>query len=56
VDIEVPDECFEQAERLVAEINVAMKAAKVSGEIVMPEGVTVKKKTMTLTLLGEPLS
>lgn len=44
VNIDIPDELFNQASRLVAELTVGMKEAKISGEIVLPEGIEVKKK------------
>ncbi len=43
VDLNLPDELFEQANRVIAELNVAMKDAKISSEIAVPEGITVKK-------------
>ncbi|MDO9413819.1 MAG: hypothetical protein Q7T81_14725 [Pseudolabrys sp.] len=44
VEINIPDELFEQASRVVAQLDVAMKGARVTGEIVIPEGITVKQK------------
>ena len=42
VNVDLPDELFEQASRVIAELNVGMKAAVVSTEIVLPKGITVK--------------
>ncbi len=43
VQIDIPDELFNQASRVIAELNVGMKEAKVNGEIVLPEGIKIKK-------------
>lgn len=43
VNLNIPDEMFDSAERVVAELNVAMKDAEVSTEIALPKGITVKK-------------
>jgi len=42
VAIDIPDELFNQAERVIAELNIGMKEAVVSSEIVLPQGITVK--------------
>jgi hypothetical protein len=42
VNIEIPDELFEQSQRVIAELNVGMKAAQVTSEIVLPKGITTK--------------
>jgi hypothetical protein len=44
VNIEIPDELFNQASRIIAELNVAMKEAQVSTEILLPKGISLKKK------------
>ena len=44
VDVDIPDELFNQAGRLIAELNIGMKEAQISSEIVLPKGITVKKK------------
>ena len=44
VNIDIPDELFNQAERVIAELNVSLKEARVSSEIVLPEGITIKTK------------
>ena len=44
INVTIPDELFNQAERLVAEINVAMKDVSINGEITVPKGITVKQK------------
>jgi len=36
VDFNIPNDLFEQAQIPIAEINVAMKDAKVAGEILVP--------------------
>lgn len=43
VSVDVPEEFFKQAERVIAELNIGMKEAQVSTEIVLPKGITVKK-------------
>ncbi len=43
VDINLPDELFDQASKVIAELNVAMKDAKITSEIAVPEGIIVKK-------------
>jgi hypothetical protein len=43
LDIDVPDEMFKTAERVIAELNVNMKEAQISTELVVPKGITVKK-------------
>lgn len=42
VNIDIPDELFEQAERVIAELNVGMEEAQISSEIVLPAGIKVK--------------
>jgi hypothetical protein len=37
VEFDIPDELFEQAERTVASVNVALNGAKVSGKMLVPE-------------------
>jgi len=44
LSIESPDELLNQAERIIAELNVNAKEALVSSEIVLPKGITVKGK------------
>ena len=43
VEFNIPDELFDQASKVVAEINIALKQAKIAGEIVVPEGVSIKQ-------------
>ena len=38
VNVELPDVLFEQASRVIAELNVGIKEAVVSTEIVLPKG------------------
>lgn len=44
VVMDVADALFEQSERVIAELNVAMKDALVTGEIALPKGISVKTK------------
>lgn len=44
INVDLPDELFDKAATVIAELNISMKEAKVSGEILMPEGITVKQK------------
>jgi hypothetical protein len=44
VVLEIPDELFNQAARMIAELNVKMKDALVSSEFVVPEGIAIKDK------------
>lgn len=37
IDLVIPDELFSSASRVIAEINVATKEAKVLGEMLVPE-------------------
>lgn len=48
INITIPDELFEQASRVIAELNIGMKEALVSSEIVLPEGINVKEKPENL--------
>jgi hypothetical protein len=41
--IDLPDELFNQAERVIAELNASLKDATVSSEFVLPEGITIKQ-------------
>ena len=38
LSIDLPDSLFEQAEKVIAEINVNEKDAKIAAEIAVPEG------------------
>lgn len=42
VVFEIPDELFNQAARLIGELNISMKDAVVSSEFVVPHGITIK--------------
>lgn len=44
VNVEIPDELFNQAGRVIAELNVSMREAMVSSEIVLPKGISLKKR------------
>lgn len=36
VEFDIPDEMFKQSERVIASVNVAMKDAKITGEMLVP--------------------
>lgn len=44
VNVDIPDEMFNQAARVIADLNVAMKEAQVTTEIILPKGISIKKK------------
>lgn len=43
LDLETPDELFNQAETVIAALNVNMKEAQISTELVVPKGISIKK-------------
>jgi hypothetical protein len=47
VNIEVPDELFDQSERVIAELNVGMKEAQITSEIALPKGISLKQTKET---------
>jgi hypothetical protein len=42
ISVDIPDELFVPAERMIAELNIAMKDAVISSEILLPSGISLK--------------